>query len=103
MISSLLRALISATLSRFCQAHVATSLHIRLPSAVRPLAMEGPACSDAYIQADRQFGGGLADLALVDRLHDAVLHEHVFKLVHGDRGRDDALAAIGVDFLARLR
>src|ERR1019366_8660211 len=58
--------------------------------------------SGGYGRFGGQFRGGLADELLVDRLHDAVLHQHVLEFVHGDRRRDDALAGVVVDLRRQL-
>ena len=95
--------MISATLCVFAKLIWLSSLD-RLRARLRP---RGGSRSDCDTQAAAiagfggEFGGGLADDGFVDRLHDAVLHQHVLEFVHGDRGRDDALAGIVVDLLGQ--
>ena len=50
----------------------------------------------------RQFDGSLPNLSFVDRLHNPVLHQHVFEFVHGDGGWDNALALIGVNLYCQV-
>jgi len=41
-------------------------------------------------------------LRLVDRLHNPVLHQHVFEFVHGDGGWNNALALIGMNLYCQV-
>ena len=83
----------------FCNCHAHVDGPLKPCCARRPIASTIGRRVDLNLRdrGEAEFGGLLADFGLVDRLHDAVLHQQVFEFVHGDRRRYRAVADIGVD------
>ena len=67
----------------------------RLNEALVAPGMVAPLCSHCRV-------GSLADDGFVNRLHDAVLHQHVFQFVHGDGRRNRAVAGVFVDLQRQI-